>query len=163
MREFNLLGMKYLSYFLIIFGGFLMASCGTDDVDQTDVDKQFAIDIKLIEDYLATKNLTAEKTVQGIYFVLEVPGGESKPKITSTVTTNYKGYYLDDVQFDANNNSEFGLFNVIQGWQIGIPKFGKGGKGKLYIPSKYGYGSNPPSAIRKDAVLAFDIELIDFK
>lgn len=34
------------------------------------------------------------------------------------------------------------------------------GSGKLLIPAHLGYGSNPPSGIRSDAVLIFDVELV---
>lgn len=159
----NIFRMKF--YLLLPFLSFLLfSSCSKDTtLSQDEIDKQFNTDIALIEDYLKANNLVAEKTVQGVYYIIEVPGGDVKPKITNTVVTNYKGYYLDNVEFDSGKNIEFGLFQVVQGWQIGFPKFGKGGKGKLFIPSKYGYANNPPGSIRQNAVLVFDIELLDIK
>jgi len=137
---------------------FCFSSCSDDTLT---VEEQFAKDIQEIENYLSANNLVAEKTVHGVYYIIDVPGDENKPKITSTVIANYKGYFLDGTVFDAGNNIDFPLYGVIQGWQIGIPKFGKGGKGKLLIPSKLGYGTNSNPG-RANAVLIFDIELIDF-
>ena len=158
--------MKYLYLSILLISVFTLMSCGDDEVDQADVEAQFATDINLIENYLKSKNLVAEKTAQGVYYIIDEPGSAEKPKVTNIVRCNYKGYFLDGVVFDSGNNSEFGLFEVIQGWTIGIPKFGKGGKGKLLIPSKYAYQDKTAGSganARTNAVVIFDVELIDFK
>jgi FKBP-type peptidyl-prolyl cis-trans isomerase len=57
-----------------------------------------------------------------------------------------------------------GRGNVIQGWDEGIALLNKGGKATLYIPSPLAYGKNSPTAaIPPNAVLIFDVELIDAK
>ena len=148
-----------MKYFFILFVSFsLFSSCGDDELS---VEEQFAQDIKLIEDYIKSKNLTAQKTSDGIYYVTENEGSAEKPKITSEVTVTYRGYFLDGNTFDAATKAKFPLYSVIEGWQIGIPKFGRGGKGILLILSKYAYGSREISG-RSFAVLAFDIEVFDF-
>ncbi|NJN77920.1 MAG: hypothetical protein HC803_05960 [Saprospiraceae bacterium] len=59
---------------------------------------------------------------------------------------------------------EFGLNQVIRGWQIAIPMLQKGGKGTFYIPSGLAYGSRGAGGvIPPNAVLIFDVELLDFK
>lgn len=136
---------------------FSLISCGKDSIDQQ---KQLEKDIKIIKDYLVTHNLTAEKTVHGVYYIIEEPGNEKKPKVTDTIIMNYNGYFTDGFVFDSGNQATFPLYNLIHGWQIGIPKFGKGGKGKLLIPSQYGYGAKKVNN-RANAVLIFDIELLD--
>jgi len=137
---------------------FLLSACGKDELS---VEEQFNTDVKLIETYLSQKGLSAQKTPDGIYYIVDAEGSADKPKITSTVTVSYVGYFLDGQAFDGSDKATFPLYAVIQGWQIGIPKFGKGGKGKLLIPSKYAYGQNSVGG-RKNAVLAFDIEVFDF-
>lgn len=148
--------MKYL--FLVAFFFISLISCGDDTLS---VEEQFSVDTGLIETYLKNNNLTAQKTIDGIYYIVETEGSIEKPKITSEVTVTYKGYFLDGNVFDSAVKAQFYLYSVIQGWQIGIPKFGKGGKGKLFIPSKYGYGAGNIAG-RNSAVLAFDVEVIDF-
>lgn len=148
--------MKY--FFLIISILFIFSSCGKDELS---VAEQFDLDTKLIEEYLKANNKTALKTPEGIYYIVEKEGSAEKPKLTSTVTVSYKGYFLDNVIFDSSTRAVFPLYNVVQGWQIGIPKFGKGGKGTLLIPSAYGYGTRETSG-RTSAVLVFDIEVFDF-
>jgi FKBP-type peptidyl-prolyl cis-trans isomerase FkpA len=70
---------------------------------------------------------------------------------------------LDQKEFDKGDKVEFPLYQLIEGWQIGIPKFGKGGKGKLLVPSRLGYGSSDRGSIPANSTLIFDIELLDWK
>jgi FKBP-type peptidyl-prolyl cis-trans isomerase len=52
---------------------------------------------------------------------------------------------------------------VIQGWDEGISYFNKNAKGTIYIPSYLGYGARGAGgAIPPNAVLVFEIELIDY-
>jgi len=123
-----------------------------------------AKDKKTIEDYIAAHNLTATSTAEGVYYVIDVAGGSVHPTLYSTVKVHYKGYLTDGTVFDQTDGTaaEFALYSVIKGWQIGIPMFGKGGKGKLLVPSDYGYGSQTVGDIPAHSVLIFDIVLSDF-
>ena len=121
---------------------------------------------KLITDYLTAKGLTAERTVEGIYYIIDTQGTGSTttPTPSNTVTVKYKGYLLNGSVFDESlSGFTSPLYNLVKGWQIGIPKFKKGGKGKLFIPSAYGYGSSGSGSIPGNTPIAFDIELVDFK
>lgn len=124
-------------------------------------------DEEAILDYLDSKGLTGETDGNGVYYVIEVPGNEEMPVYNSKIEVHYEGRYLDDAIFDSSLGGDplkgFFLYNLIEGWQLGIPKFGKGGSGHIYIPSHLAYGSNPPSGIRKNAPMTFYIELIDFE
>jgi len=119
-----------------------------------------------IQMYLEEHGLDAEKTSSGLYYVITEEGSRKKPTIKSSVVCHYNGYLTNGNKFDSSYDSgkpvSFPLRKVIKGWQEGIPLFGKGGKGTLFIPSRLGYGSNPPGGIPADAVLIFDIELINF-
>jgi FKBP-type peptidyl-prolyl cis-trans isomerase FkpA len=136
---------------------FTFASC----TKEVTVEEQFNIDVKIIDDYLKTNNLNAQKTSDGIYYIIEKEGSAEKPKITSKVTVTYKGTLLDGSVFDSREKAQFFLYNTIQGWQKGIPKFGREGKGKLIIPSKFAYGTSDQLG-EPNAILIFDIEVFDF-
>ena len=82
--------MKHM--FILLVSVLFLGSCGDDELS---VEDQFALDTKLIEDYIKSKNLTAQKTIDGIYYVTENEGTVEKPKITSEVTVTYRGYFLD--------------------------------------------------------------------
>jgi FKBP-type peptidyl-prolyl cis-trans isomerase FkpA len=126
---------------------------------------QAKLDREAIENYLTDNSLTATEHSSGIFHIISVPGAGGSPTLNSTVTVKYKGYYLDGVVFDettGSNTATFPLRNLIEGWQIAIPLLQKGGKGTFFIPSALGYGSTPPPGVRANAVLAFEIELVDF-
>lgn len=126
---------------------------------------QAKLDRSAIEKYVADNNLSATEHPSGIFYVIETPGAGGHPVLSDTVTVRYKGYYLDGTVFDqtpGTDTSVFPLRNLIEGWQIAIPLLQKDGKGLFLIPSSLGYGSNPPPGVRANAVLAFEIELVNF-
>lgn len=145
-------------FLLVLPALFLFSAC----TDRNEKDEA------IILDYLAENNLSAEKTAEGVYYIIEVEGTGAHPTITDQVEVNYEGYLIDgsifDSSYDRGQSITFPLMGVILGWQYGIPKLKEGGKGKLLIPSQLAYGATPPSSsIPKNAVLIFDVELIDIK
>ena len=128
---------------------FMLSACGKD----------YSGDI---EDYLAEKNLTAQKTDDGLYYIIDNPGNEVKPKLNSDVKVIYKGYLTDGTVFEEKTTAvEFNLSFVVAGWTRGIPLFGEGGKGKLIIPPCLGYGETARGSIPANSILVYDIELVD--
>lgn len=127
---------------------------------------------KTIQDYLKKNKWEGTRHESGMYVVTDNPGeGDARPNLLDEVTIFYKGYLLDGTQFDGTDSipATFPLQNLIPGWQLGIPMFGKGGKGKLIIPPGLAYGPddmkdhNGDVTIRGNSVLMFEIELIDWQ
>lgn len=127
---------------------------------------QAVVDREILLDYLAENNIMAEADPSGLFYEIEEAGTNDRPTVNSDVTVSYKGSLLDGTVFDETDPGEtvtFKLSNLIMGWQIGIPKIGRGGSTKLYIPSGLGYGSFPPSGdIPPNSILIFEITLVDF-
>lgn len=149
--------MKYI--FSVLIASFLI-SCGED---------QAKIDEGLIQDYLVENGLTSEVTTEGLHYIIDKPGGDEKPTLSSNVEMCYEGSLLNGNVFDStyengscNESISFLLSNLIESWQIGIPFFGRGGKGTLIVPSNLAYGSRAQGPIPPNSVLIFDIHLIDF-
>ncbi len=146
--------------FLAIFAAatLLTLSCSKD---------QPAADKLIIEKYLKDNNLTAQTTDEGVYYIIDTEGtGVDFPTKASTVEMYYKGYFTSGQVFDQslapNSPLVSKLFNLVTGWQIGVPKFKKNSKGRLFIPSALGYGSQATGSIPANSVLIFDIELLSF-
>jgi FKBP-type peptidyl-prolyl cis-trans isomerase FkpA len=140
----------------------LLVSCKKDLTPEEQLQK----DLGLIRQYLADNNLTADSTSSGLHYIITKEGTGGKPPANSTVTVKYKGYLLDGTVFDETTGSStatFPLFNLIQGWQEGIPLLKKDGKGTFLIPSYLGYGSSPVGTIPANSVLIFEIELVKFQ
>ena len=148
----------------VLIYSLLVALMGGTIACKKDVDED-----KLITDYLTTNKLVAEKTPEGIYFIVETQGTGNFPTLSNTVSVRYKGYVLDGTVFDENQTATKPVFTtvlgggIITGWKIGLQKFKKGGKGKLLIPSGLAYGNVAQGRIPKNSVLIFEIELLDIK
>lgn len=149
---------NYKIWVFAVLLGSLYTSCSED---------QLVEDEAQIQEYLTENNLIAEKSEDGIYYIITREGNGKTANLQSEVTVHYKGYRLNgdifDSSYDRGQQSTFGLQNVIRGWQLGIPLIEEEGAGTLIIPSHLAYGENPPSGsiIRKNDVLVFDIELFE--
>lgn len=94
-------------------------------------------------------------------------GEELKSGMNAKV--NYKGMLTDGTQFDSSydpGREPFVVYNigkaeVIDGWNQGLIGMRVGGKRKLYIPAKLGYGDMTLSKIPAKSTLIFEVELIE--
>ncbi len=82
-----------------------------------------------------------------------------------TITVHYTGWLEDGTEFGSSVGGEpltSALEDLIAGWQEGIPGMQVGGKRRLIIPSELAYREDgSPPTIPPNAVLTFDIELLD--
>jgi hypothetical protein len=91
------------------------------------------------------------------------------PTASDTVTVNYRGALIDGTEFDSSYKrgqpATFPVGGVIRGWTEALQKMNVGSKWKLFIPAELAYGENPPrgSSIPPNAVLVFEVELLDTK
>lgn len=152
--------MKLKNLLLLILPVLLVAgSC-----KKVDSEEQANIDDSTILKFISDKNITAQKHSSGIYYQILSPGsGNISYTSNTTVSTKYTGRLLSGTVFDGTTTQpiSFKLGQVIAGWQIGIPLIQKGGKIRLLIPSGLAYGPEGQGPIPGNAVLDFDIELLD--
>ncbi|XOV88853.1 MAG: FKBP-type peptidyl-prolyl cis-trans isomerase [Pseudomonadota bacterium] len=98
------------------------------------------------------------------YEIIEAGIGET-PTAASRVRVHYDGRLVDGSTFDSSRQrgqpAEFGLNQVIAGWTEGLQLVSKGGRIRLFIPPELGYGPGGTGGIPPNAVLIFDVELLD--
>jgi FKBP-type peptidyl-prolyl cis-trans isomerase FkpA len=147
----------------------LLMSCGAQEEETTTPEPEVPEVVEPTTDeeitqYLTEKGWTGVRHESGLYVVTDTAGSAEHPALTDSVTIFYQGYLLDGTQFDGTMETPatFLLSDLIEGWQIGIPMFGKGGKGKLLIPSDLAYGDMDNGQIPGGSTLMFEIELVDF-
>ncbi|XDD44173.1 FKBP-type peptidyl-prolyl cis-trans isomerase [Leptospira sp. WS60.C2] len=87
----------------------------------------------------------------------------------TTVVVHYTGKLTNGKVFDSSLDRgepfsfQLGQGQVIQGWERGIVGMKEGGKRKLTIPPKFGYGDRAVGPIPANSTLVFDVELIKVK
>lgn len=147
--------MKYLLFASVAT---LLLAC-----NKVDVEEQAQIDDEIIQDYLDTYEIVAEKLDNGLYYSIEKAGTGPQPDEYSDVKVAYSGYFTNQGIFDESSDEgvTFNLQNVIEGWRVGIPLFKQGARGTLYIPSALAYGTSGQGSIPPNKVLIFDIHLIE--
>jgi FKBP-type peptidyl-prolyl cis-trans isomerase len=95
-------------------------------------------------------------------------GTGDEAKKGHTVEVHYTGWLAsNNKKFDSSHDRkktfsfELGAGEVIKGWDEGVAGMKVGGKRKLMIPSKLGYGARGAGkVIPPDADLVFEVELI---
>lgn len=123
---------------------------------------------KVNEEFWAKLSANKDVTIlpSGLGFEI-IKQGEGTPNENSVVTVDYVGTLTNGTEFDSSKKAgkpaEFPLAQVIPGFREGLQKVGKGGKIRLYIPSKLGYGNQAVGAIPAGSTLVFDVDMIDFK
>lgn len=107
-------------------------------------------------------------TASGLKYVDVVVGKGASPKPGKMVKVHYTGTLENGTKFDSSvdRNEPFsfviGVGQVIQGWDEGVMTMKVGGKRKLIIPAKLGYGTRGAGGvIPPNATLLFDVELLD--
>ncbi|WP_367618960.1 FKBP-type peptidyl-prolyl cis-trans isomerase [Pelotalea chapellei] len=107
-------------------------------------------------------------TASGLKYVDVVVGKGASPVAGKQVTVHYTGTLENGKKFDSSVDRKepfkftIGVGQVIPGWDEGVMTMKVGGKRKLIIPSKLGYGpSGAGGVIPPNATLLFDVELLD--
>ena len=155
--------MKKLKYLAPIF---FLAACGGAETETEEKDYVETKYDKEIEKFLEDKSYKPERQESGLYIYKEKEGSDEKPGKNDYLTIIYEGRLLDGTVFDGTQGQpisfDFPMSQLIEGWQEGLPQFGKGGKGTLIVPPDLGYGKRAIGNIPANSVLVFDIELVDF-
>lgn len=114
---------------------------------------------------LAAKTVT---TASGLKYVDQVVGKGASPVAGKQVTVHYTGTLDNGRKFDSSVDRKepfkfiIGVGQVISGWDEGVMTMKVGGKRKLTIPAKLGYGAEGAGGvIPPNATLHFDVELLD--
>ena len=116
-------------------------------------------------------NAKTAKTVtlaDGLKYTDLVTGKGPMPKKGQTVKVHYVGTLTDGKKFDSSRDRgqpfsfPLGEGQVIPGWDEGVATMRVGGRRKLVIPPKLGYGEAGAGGgvIPPNATLVFDIELL---
>jgi FKBP-type peptidyl-prolyl cis-trans isomerase FklB len=101
----------------------------------------------------------------GLQYKVIKAGTGKKPKLTDTVTTQYRGTLINGTEFDSSYRHKrpatFQVNRVIPGWSEALQLMGVGSKWQLFIPPNLAYGEQGRGReIGPNATLIFEVELL---
>jgi peptidylprolyl isomerase len=116
------------------------------------------------------KALTESAMTFSLDYVDTVAGTGAPVKAGQYITVKYAGYLeKEGTKFDASDDHpgkepisiQYGMHNVIEGWDTGFEGMHVGGKRRLFIPWQLAYGERGrPPRIPAKADLIFDVEVV---
>lgn len=104
-------------------------------------------------------------TASGLQYEILTAGTGTLPVNGDSVSCIYKGYYINETEFDNSNGKPitFSINGVIKGWTEALLMMPVGSKWKLYVPYYLGYGASDYQTIPGGSVLIFEMELVSIK
>lgn len=123
------------------------------------------------QDFLAANRTKPGVKVleSGVQYKILKAGRGVTPRETDLIKAHYHGTLVDGTVFDSSVDRkpsqplEFTMNDVIPGWAEALKRMKVGDKWQIFIPSELAYQTEPPpgSVIGPNAVLVFEIELLD--
>jgi len=113
-----------------------------------------------VQGYVDRYDLQTNTLDQGVQIHIIETGSEMMPTASSDVTVNYVGKFTDEIIFDQGQDVSFNLNGLIDGWKIGLPQIGVGGKCILVIPPDAAYGAQGSRSIPPNTPIVFEIDLL---
>jgi FKBP-type peptidyl-prolyl cis-trans isomerase len=145
--------------------GYVMTYMQKRQADQ--MKKAYGKNIDEGEKFLAEnkKRDGVQETSSGLQYEVITMGTGDKPGPQDVVKVHYTGMLLDSTKFDSSLDrgepAQFGVNQVITGWQEGIQLMPVGSKFKFYIPYELGYGEQGTGPIPPYSTLLFEVELLE--
>ncbi|TPV96765.1 MAG: FKBP-type peptidyl-prolyl cis-trans isomerase [Myxococcales bacterium FL481] len=110
--------------------------------------------------------LHVDKRKSGLVVEDFAVGEGPSAKAGDEIAVHYTGYLLSGDTFDSSLSRgrpftlKLGKGRVIKGWEQGLVGMKAGGRRRLTIPAKLGYGSRAAGKIPPNSTLAFTVELV---
>lgn len=104
-------------------------------------------------------------TASGLQYKVLKEGQGTSPKAEDVALVGYRGTLVDGTVFDENEQAAMPVDSVVPGFSEALQLMKRGGEYQIFIPPHLAYGSNVPEGapIPADAVLIFNVKLLDFK
>lgn len=114
----------------------------------------------------STDAARAVTTASGLQYEDLVVGTGQQAQAGDAVTVHYTGWLTSGKKFDSSvDRGEpfqfyLGQGEVIRGWDEGVTGMRVGGKRRLTIPARLGYGARGTRNIPPNSTLIFEVELL---
>jgi FKBP-type peptidyl-prolyl cis-trans isomerase FklB len=107
-------------------------------------------------------------TASGLQYKVLKEGTGPSPKLTDSVTTNYRGTLITGTEFDSSYKrgepATFPVSGVIKGWTEALQLMKVGSKYQLFVPPNLAYAERGAGGdIGPNETLIFEVELLGIK
>jgi FKBP-type peptidyl-prolyl cis-trans isomerase FklB len=102
----------------------------------------------------------------GLQYKIVTPGDGKKPGADSTILCNYRGTFIDGMEFDSSHDKPvpFTLKGIIPGMSEALQLMSTGAKWQLVIPPNLAYGDRGAGGvIGPNTTLVFDVEVVSIQ
>ena len=157
---------RFFGILVVIVFVALACSKTTDPVLTSD--QIYARDSVTIDQYIADHNLTAVNAGHGVRFVIDELGTGATVTKDNCIRFYYAVYAIEtDTAFETSDTVGYkaGFKNLTPGIQVGLKHMPVGTKGKIFVPSRYGYpegiydGVNRRYKLNPNTPIWFDVEV----
>lgn len=146
---------------LLAFAAISISACGSDEV-------LVSPSSPASETYAASLNvdIASMTRVADDLYIQDIAVGTGDEAVGGRdADVTYTGWLVNGNRFDSNVGGRaftftVGAGQVISGWDQGVKGMKVGGKRKLVIGSRLGYGSTQQGPIPAGSTLVFDVELL---
>jgi FKBP-type peptidyl-prolyl cis-trans isomerase FkpA len=150
------------------FGILLFFACGKASPGYYNcTDQDPSTDSSALLAFAKSNGITPLSDTIGLYYQIVTQGSGASPTLTSNLSVLYKASLLDGTVFDSTSGTttrSFVLTTLVPAWQIALPRLHTGGRIKLLVPSKYGYGCvGASTSVPANTPIYFDITLVSFQ
>ncbi len=165
---------KFFLLMSIAIASCLMSACNPFS-EESEQEKQDKLDDQEILDYLEANNLTAQRTGNGIYYIINKanPGGQI-PQIGDQAQIHYVGRLLSGTVVDSTSSflDEPKVFifdnvpderEVLVGIESASTFLKEGEEATFLLPSRFAFGSQSTFAMPPYSVLRYDISSFKVK
>lgn len=113
----------------------------------------------------AEKMQGAVKTASGMIYLSRLEGTGGRPKAGDQVSVHYRGLLINGKEFDNSylrgKPVEVPVTGTVRCWTEGLLMMNAGGRARMVCPPELGHGSRSSGLIPANAVLIYEVELLD--
>ncbi|OJJ21442.1 hypothetical protein BKI52_12900 [marine bacterium AO1-C] len=165
---------KFFLLMSVAITSFLMSACNPF-TEETEQEKQDRLNEQEILDYLQANNLTAQKTENGVYYIITKTNAAGQiPELGDLAEMHYVGQLLNGTIVDSTspflNEPKTFIFDnvpntseVLIGLESGGTLLKEGEEATFLIPSRLAFGSRSNSILPPYSVLRYDVSSFKVK
>lgn len=152
--------MKFIKSVFFLGALFFLASCLKDEYQAKIEDNETEI-----QNYIKAKNLTVQKSSEGMYYSITSGGKTGKPQTSDLVEYYYKLTVLSGGVIDSSQTAKGQVRSIIMGgfnsiYTLPLSYLNVGDKGIFLLPSNLAYGGNSTDFYKAYACFRVDAEVV---